>query len=140
MAPCRKIHGNWWFMTSNANKEANPLKYTQGRLSIVVAVVSLVSLAASSAVAAERVCRSTLGAVTVDAIRVPTGATCTLNGTFVRGNVKVDPNATLVANDVLVIGDVQGDAARNVAVSNESRISGPCRLNLAAARRLRIAA
>ena len=41
-----------------------------------------VSLAfAPIAFAEERTCRGTLGAVTVDNLRVPDGATCTLNGT-----------------------------------------------------------
>jgi hypothetical protein len=36
----------------------------------------------------------------------------------------VEANATLAANDVLVIGDVQGSAARNVLVLADSRIGG----------------
>ena len=51
----------------------------------------------AAAQAEERVCRGTLGAVTVDNLRVPQGATCTLNGTRVQGTVKVERNATLTA-------------------------------------------
>ena len=47
-------------------------------------------LPAGQALAEERVCRGTIGAVTVDNLRVPQGATCTLNGTYVKGTVKVE--------------------------------------------------
>ena len=73
---------------------------------------------------ASAVCRTAIGAVTVDDVRVPRNATCELNGTFVRGDVKVEANATLRANDVIVIDDIQADAAREVRVSNDSRIGG----------------
>ena len=36
------------------------------------------------ALAEERSCRGTLGQVTVDNLRVPQGATCTLSGTHVK--------------------------------------------------------
>ena len=51
---------------------------------------------AAPASAEERTCRGTIGAVTVDNLRVPQGATCTLNGTHVKGTVKVQRGATLV--------------------------------------------
>ena len=53
------------------------------------------AMAASPAFAEERTCRGTLGAVTVDNLRVPQNATCKLNGTFVKGTIKVERNATL---------------------------------------------
>ena len=55
-----------------------------------VAVAAGLSLAVVRPAAAEEmVCRGTLGAVTVDNLRVPQGASCTLNGTRVKGTVKV---------------------------------------------------
>ena len=63
--------------------------------------------AAPSAFAEERSCRGTLGAITVDNLRVPQGATCTLNGTRVKGTVKVERAATLHATGIRVIGNVQ---------------------------------
>jgi hypothetical protein len=47
------------------------------------------------AYAEERVCRGTLGAITVDNLRVPQGATCSLVGTYIKGTVKVEGSATL---------------------------------------------
>lgn len=76
------------------------------------------------ALAEERVCRGTIGAVTLDNVVVPQSASCTLNGTRVKGTIQVQRNATLVANRVLVIGNVQGENARNVVVRNRSRIGG----------------
>ena len=40
--------------------------------------------------AEERVCRGSIGATTLDNVRVPTGATCTLRGTTVTGTLKVE--------------------------------------------------
>ena len=48
----------------------------------------------------------------------------TLNGTLVRGNVSVRARASLVVQRVLVIGNVQGEGARNVALLDGSRIGG----------------
>jgi hypothetical protein len=93
---------------------------TLSALSIAAAVIGL----ATPAHAEERVCRSTLGAITLDNVRVPTGATCTLRRTRVKGTIKVERNATLRAEDVTVIGNVQAEGARNVMVLDTSRIGG----------------
>ena len=82
------------------------------------------ALAPGVAQAEERVCRGTLGNRTVDNLRVPQGASCTLNGTTVQGTVKVERRARLVANDVRVIGNVQAENARRVVVRAGSRIGG----------------
>ncbi len=74
--------------------------------------------------AEERTCRGTIGARTVDNLRVPDGASCTLSGTIVKGTIKVELNATLRADGVRVVGNVQGEDARSVIVSNGSRIGG----------------
>lgn len=71
------------------------------RKSIVQSLVTLVMVvglgAASSALAEEIRCTGALGPVTVDNVLVPSGATCTLNGTRVQGNVLVKSDATLDA-------------------------------------------
>jgi hypothetical protein len=82
------------------------------------------ALAPGVAQAEERVCRGTIGARTVDNLRVPQGASCTLNGTTVKGTVKVERQARLVANDARVIGNVQAENARRVVVRDGSRIGG----------------
>ncbi len=102
--------------------------------SLTALVAATAALAAApSAFAEERSCRGTLGAITVDNLRVPQGATCTLNGTRVKATVKVERAATLHATGIRVIGNVQaGGAARvnlkasNVgAASRSSRVARP---------------
>ncbi len=92
------------------------------RWATVLAVGGALLLPAGPASAEERVCRGTIGAVTVDNLRVPQGASCTLNGTRVEGTVKVERNATLRADGIRVIGNVQGENARRVFVRGGSRV------------------
>jgi hypothetical protein len=75
------------------------------------------------AVADERVCTGAIGPETVDNVRVPEGAACTLDGTVVQGTVKVERAATLQANAVTVIGNVQGEGAANVVLRG-SQVGG----------------
>jgi hypothetical protein len=94
-----------------------------------IAVVAGVSTAfvlvgIEPAAAEERSCRRTIGRVTVDNLRVPQGAICVLQGTFVKGTVKVERNARLTASRVRVIGNVQGENAANVRVLAGSRVGG----------------
>src|ERR687892_958996 len=94
------------------------------RWAAVVAVTGAMFLPAAPALAEERVCRGTIGAATVDNLRVPQGATCTLNGTYVKGTVKVERGATLRAFGIRVVGNVQAENARNVVIREGSRIGG----------------
>ena len=89
----------------------------------VVAVGVSVGLPATAS-AEERVCRGSIGARTLDNVRVPTGATCRLTGTYVKGTIKVQGGATLVATTVRVVGNVQGENARYVVVQRRSRVGG----------------
>ncbi len=90
----------------------------------MICTFSFLAFSSTTAVAEERVCRGTLGPVAVDNLRVPQNATCTLSGTRVRGTVKVESNATLRARNIMVIGNVQAENARFVAVVEKSRIGG----------------
>jgi hypothetical protein len=90
---------------------------------VALAVAGLAAMP-GSAIAEERTCRGTIGAVTLDNVRVPQGASCALNGTRVQGTVKVERNATLRATTVRVIGNVQGENARRVDVVSNSRVGG----------------
>jgi len=92
-------------------------------LTATTAITALGVLALPAA-AEERSCRSALGAVTVDNLLVPQGATCTLNGTYVKGTIKVARDATLRANAVRVIGNIQAENHRHVAVTGGSRVNG----------------
>ncbi|HZG98918.1 MAG TPA: hypothetical protein VEY14_11695, partial [Nocardioidaceae bacterium] len=93
------------------------------QLSIASAATAALAMslsAAPTAYAEERTCRGTLGAITVDNLRVPDGATCTLEGTTVKGTVSVESRATLRAVNVRVVGNVQSENARRVVVRGSS--------------------
>jgi hypothetical protein len=92
-------------------------------LATIVAAV-LATAAPGIVQAEERACRGTLGAITVDNLRVPQGATCTLNGTYVKGTIKVERDATLVAKRVRVVGNVQAENHRSVAIRDASTVGG----------------
>ena len=79
---------------------------------------------AAPAQAEERTCRGALGAITIDNLRVPQDATCTLTRTYVKGTVKVERGATLKADAVRVIGNIQAENHRFVSVRNSSRVDG----------------
>lgn len=79
---------------------------------------------AQPAAAEERTCRGTIGAVTVDNVRVPQGANCTLNGTRVQGTVRVQGNAYLRAVNARIIGNVQAEDSREVRVVRGTRVGG----------------
>jgi hypothetical protein len=74
----------------------------------------------STGLAEERTCRGEIGATTVDNLRVPQGATCTLNGTTVTGTIKVERSATLKAQSVNVIGNVQAENHKLVVVKKST--------------------
>lgn len=82
----------------------------------------------SAAHAEERVCRGSIGAVTLDNVRVPDGATCNLTGTKVKGTLKVESDARLFATNVNVIGNVQAEDAARVVVKDGSSVGGSIQL------------
>ena len=90
----------------------------------LAASLTILALLPQVALAEEKVCRGTIGARTLDNVKVPEGAACTLKGTKVKGTVKVNRDARLEAVDVNVIGNVQGEGARNVIVRRTSRVGG----------------
>jgi hypothetical protein len=90
---------------------------------VVLAVAGVLSFPIAG-LTEEIICRGTLGAVTVDNVKVPAGATCNLNSTRVQGTVKVESRATLVATTVSVVGNVQAENAKRVVVRSNSVIGG----------------
>lgn len=100
------------------------------RSGLAVAAGALTVLLATSVVARaeERVCRGSIGAVTVDNLRVPQSITCYLDRTRVKGTIKVERGAKLDANRVVVIGNVQAEGANSVTLRNGSRIGGSVQL------------
>src|SRR5688500_9153023 len=87
------------------------------------APVCMAGPAVSPAVAEERTCRGAIGATTVDNLRVPQGARCTLTRTRVEGTVKVERGARLNARGIRVKGNVQAEGAAAVNV-RRSRVDG----------------
>jgi hypothetical protein len=90
---------------------------------VLPAVLVSAAVAAAPAQAEERTCRGTMGATTVDNLRVPSGATCTLTRTKVKGTLKVERGATLHASAIRVIGNIQAENASRVKVAG-SHIGG----------------
>src|ERR687892_94323 len=107
----------------HARREEANVKRATRRLGLLILGWALL-LPAEPVWADETVCRGTIGATTVDNLRVPDGATCKLNGTFVKGTVKVEGDAALRALGIRVIGNVQAENARRVVVRDRSRIGG----------------
>jgi hypothetical protein len=91
------------------------------------ALAGCLAVTAGPAVGEERVCRGTIGATTVDNLRVPDGATCALIRTYVKGTVKVESGAKLVARRVRVVGNVQAENHRSVALAT-STVGGSVQL------------
>lgn len=94
------------------------------RVAVVGMVLSISALTAAPASAEERVCRGSIGAATVDNLRVASGTSCSLNGTIVKGTIKVERGATLKASRVRVIGNVQAEGAARVNVIDSSQVGG----------------
>jgi hypothetical protein len=92
-----------------------------------MAVLAL-AVFAPAAQAEERTCRGTIGSTTVDNLLVPQGASCTLNSTRVEGTVKVERNATLVANTIRVKGNVQSEGFKNITLRQNSAVVGSVQL------------
>jgi hypothetical protein len=91
-------------------------------------VVLSLAVFAPEAQAEERTCRGAIGSTTVDNLLVPQGASCTLNSTRVEGTVKVERNATLVANTIRVKGNVQSEGFKNITLRQNSVVVGSVQL------------
>lgn len=94
------------------------------RTALIGMAALLAVLAPQAAYGEERSCRGTLGAITVDNLRVPQKATCTLQGTRVKGTITVQRGATLIATSIKVVGNIQAENHKNVVVNGSSRVGG----------------
>lgn len=93
------------------------------RTMIAAGALAGVVLALTSTPAAhaeERTCRGTIGKVTVDNLRVPQGATCSLRGTGVKGTVKIGKGATVRIYGARIVGNVQSEGHRSVRLERSS--------------------
>lgn len=101
------------------------MKRTAAALVAGSAVLFSLALSTPPAAADERVCRGTLGAVTVDNVKVPTGATCILSRTYVKGQVTFQRGATLDARSARIVGNVQAEGHRNVNGNLQRKENSP---------------
>lgn len=97
---------------------------TLHRLAIVALALAGTVAAAAPASAEEFTCRGAVGAITVDNLIVPTGNTCTLDRTRVKGTIEVARGATLKAKRIFVIGNVQSEGATSVSLVDRSNVGG----------------
>ena len=94
----------------------------RGMLAVFAAVLMLGMLfaAAPSAMADEYRCRGSVGARTLDNVVVPSGATCSLSGTTVKGNINVQLDSgrafTIQASKI-------GGSIQTVANNGSSKIA-----------------
>lgn len=77
-----------------------------------------------SALAEETQCVGAIGAVSLDNVFVPDGATCILTGTRMNGGVVVGTGSSLQATRVSVNGNIQAEGARSVVVQGNSSVGG----------------
>jgi hypothetical protein len=96
-----------------------------GRIASVLArSLAVFILLPATVFAKEQTCRGGLGAVAVDQLRVPAGATCNLNRTRIKGNIKIESGGSLDARGARVSGNVQAEDARHVSIAQSSRVGG----------------
>ena len=94
----------------------------------LAAVAATVLLSAAPAAAEERECRGSIGAVFLDNIFVPDGASCVLDRTRAKGNIVVGTGASLVAHGVSVNGNLQAEGASAISVQGFSSFGGSVQL------------
>jgi hypothetical protein len=103
--------------------------------SLLLTAIALV-LASAPANAEETRCTGTIGAVTLDNIRVPDGRNCILNGTRAKGTVKVGTGSALAAHGVQVNGNIQAEGSSSVVVRRNSFVGGSVQIKQGAAARV----
>jgi hypothetical protein len=118
----RHVQIQWRRTNDGGLQMKSPVQYLLA--SLLIATTLGTATMPAPVQAEEHSCHGTLGAITVDNLRVPQNAICVLNGTFVEGSVKVEQNATLEANQVWVVGNVQAENARNIVVNHSSWVGG----------------
>ena len=97
---------------------------------VLVLFLTVASGITATPVAAEEyACRGTVGARTLDNVRVPSGATCVLDGTTVKGTVTVGANATLKARGARVIGNIQAENHKLVVVNGGTAVGGSIQID-----------
>jgi hypothetical protein len=99
------------------------------RMMLAVLMLASVLVTTPVAMAEETSCRGTIGARTVDNLRVPSGESCTLDGTSVKGTITVERGATLRAQRVKVTGNIQAENHKYVTVTGGSTVGGSIQID-----------
>lgn len=81
-------------------------------------------LAVAPAMAEEYRCTGSVGAVALDNVFVPDGASCVLERTRMNGSVVVGTGARLQATSVTINGNLQAEGAASVALLGYSTVGG----------------
>lgn len=102
-------------------------------LAVIPAALALAACQPTGPTSSPENCRGTLGSGTVEKVIVPQGATCTLEGTTVQGNVEVKADATLIARSARIGGNIQAEGQREVRVRNASTVGGSIQVEQGAA-------
>ncbi|ANV90451.1 hypothetical protein [Picosynechococcus sp. PCC 8807] len=69
-------------------------------------------------------CKGSLGAITIGDLEVPSGATCILRQTTVRGDVVVQPRGTLIANGAVIQGNIWAKQALSLNLNAATQVVG----------------
>lgn len=87
-------------------------------------MIAVCTVQVPDGLAEEKTCRGTIKGKTLDNVKVPQRARCTLRGTKVKGTISVNNGARLEAINVNVIGNVHAENARNVIIRKTSNVDG----------------
>lgn len=91
-------------------------------------VLALGGVGFSSIAFADYPCRSSLGKVTIDDTVVVQNAACSLNGTYVKGNVLVYSGGRLTTTGARIDGNIQAKDAISVTVTKSTFVDGDIQL------------
>jgi hypothetical protein len=69
-------------------------------------------------------CNGVLGAITVVSLRVPPGATCTLDETIVEGNAVVEESGALIAYSARIAGNLDAQKSARVDLLSGTEVNG----------------
>lgn len=81
------------------------------------------------ATAEETVCAGFIENTTVDNLLVPSNSECDLSNVRVMGTIQIAINATITSRNIVVIGNVQAENARQINILENSRIGGSVQIN-----------
>jgi len=94
----------------------------------ICTAVALACLGFSSSALADRNCSGTIGPVTIDDNVVVQNASCTLNGTMVKGNVLVNSGGRLTTLGAQIEGSIQAKDAVSITVEPNTFVDGDIQL------------